>query len=168
MSVTFGNIPAELLEKFKELEARGKYPKRKSMMVPALHLAQDHFGWISGDAVNAVAEFLNLSPNYVKGDASFYTMFFMAPPGKFVLQICHNVTCYLLGAEDIVAHIQDKLGIKCGETTKDGMFSLITVECLAACGRGPVIQVNNREYHENMTVAKVDELIESLRNRAAA
>ena len=138
------------------------------MIVPALHLTQEHFGWISDEAISAVAEFLDLPFNYVKGDASFYTMLFMAPPGKFVLQICHNVTCYLEGAEDVVAHLQDKLGIKCGETTKDGMFSMITVECLAACGRGPVIQVNNREYHKYMTIEKVDALIESLRKQAAA
>jgi len=160
--LTFSKIPGELLEKFNALEEKGKYPKRKSMLVPALHIAQEHFGWISDEAVAAVAEFLELSPNYVKGDASFYTMFFMDKPGKHVIQVCHNVSCYLEGAEDIVAHLERKLGIKCGGTTPDGKFSLVTVECLGACGRGPVVQINNREYHEYMTIEKIDSLLESL------
>ena len=162
MDLTFRKVPAELLAKFQELEARGKYPKRKSMIVPALHIAQEHYGWIPNEAVDAVAEFLELAPNYVKSDASFYAMFFLEKPGRHVIQICHNISCYLEGAEDIVEHLEKKLGIKCGGTTADGKFSLVTVECLAACGRGPVIQINNREYHEQMTIAKVDALLNSL------
>lgn len=162
MALTFSNTPVELLDKFKALEAKGKYPKRKSMLVPALHIAQEYYGWVSEDAINAVAEFLDLPKAYVKGDASFYTMFFLEKPGKYVIQVCHNVSCYLGGAEDIIQHLEKKLNVKCGHTTSNGKFSLVTVECLAACGRGPVVQINNREYYEEMTIAKVDTLIESL------
>ncbi|MEP0813986.1 MAG: NAD(P)H-dependent oxidoreductase subunit E [bacterium] len=163
MAVAVTKIPAELKSKFDELESRGKYPKRLSMLVPALHIAQEHYGWISGDAVAAVAEFLGVPENYVKGCASFYSMFFMDKPGKYVIQVCHNATCQLLGAEDIIAHLEEKLGVETGKTTPDGKFTVLAVECLAACGRGPVIQINNREYHENMNIRKVDELLETLK-----
>lgn len=162
MALTFLKTPEVLLDKFKALEAKGKYPKRKSMLVPALHIAQDYYGWISEDAIAAVADFLDLPTVYVKADASFYSMFFLEKPCKYVIQVCHNVSCYLNGAEEIVQYLEKKLNIKCGHTTEDGKFSLITVECLAACGRGPVVQINNHEYHEEMTIAKVDALIDSL------
>ncbi len=163
MALTFSKIPNELLEKFKALEAKGKYPKRKSMLVPALHIAQEYYGWVSDDAIDAVAEFLNLPNAYVKGDASFYAMFFLEEPGKYVIQVCHNVSCYLGGAEEIVQYLEKKLNVKCGHTTSDRKFSLVTVECLAACGRGPVVQINNQKYYEEMTIAKIDALVESLK-----
>lgn len=160
MSVGFVKTPPALLENFKELERVGRYPRRMSMLLPALHLAQEHYGWISPEAIADVSAFLGLAENNVKGIASFYSMLFMEKPGKYVLQVCHNVSCYLEGAEDIVKHIEEKLGIKCGETTPDGKFSLVTVECLAACGRGTVIQVSNQKYYEHMTIEKVDELLD--------
>ena len=162
MAVSTFNIPAALAARFEELEQQGKYPIRRSMLVPALHLAQEHYGWISDAAYGAVCEFLELPHNYVKGIASFYSMFFLEPPGKYVIQVCHNIGCYLENAEDLVVYIEKKLGVKCGKTTPDGKFTLVTVECLAACGRGPVVQINNREYHEYMSPEKIDRLLESL------
>jgi NADH-quinone oxidoreductase subunit E len=138
-----------------------RYPegKQKSALLPLLHLAQMEFdGWLSAPAMDYVASLLKIQPIEIYEVASFYTMFNLKPVGKCLIEVCRTGPCWLLGAEDIVKHIEKKLNIKEGETTPDGMFTLKTVECLAACGTAPIIQVGET-YHENMTCEKVDEML---------
>lgn len=138
-----------------------RYPegKQKSALLPLLHLAQMEFdGWLSAPAMDYVASLLKIQPIEVYEVASFYTMFNLKPVGKCLIEVCRTGPCWLLGAEDIVKHIEKKLNIKEGETTPDGMFTLKTVECLAACGTAPIIQVGET-YHENMTCEKVDDML---------
>lgn len=144
-----------------------RYPegKQKSALLPALHLAQMEFGgWLAPETMDYVASILKIKPIEVYEVASFYSMFNLKPVGKCVIEVCHTGPCWLLGAEDLVRHIEKKLGITVGETTADGMFTLKTVECLAACGTAPVIQCGET-YHENMTKEKTDEMMNSYRNR---
>lgn len=144
-----------------------RYPegKQKSALLPLLHLAQMEFdGWLSAPAMDYVASLLNIQPIEVYEVASFYSMFNLKPVGKCLIEVCRTGPCWLLGAEDLVRHIEKKLNIKDGETTPDGMFTLKTVECLAACGTAPVIQVGET-YHENMTCEKVDDMLSDYRNK---
>ena len=139
------------------------YPvSKESALLPVLHLAQKEFGYISDEVMQYVAKLLDISPVKVKGVATFYTMYNKQPVGKYHLQVCHNISCVLNGSEELIEHIKQKLNIENGETTEDGLFTLTEVECLGACGEGPVIQVND-DYHLSMTKEKVDELIEKLR-----
>ena len=139
-----------------------RYPKgrEKSALLPLLHIAQsENNGWLSPEMMDYVASLLNIEPIEVYEVASFYSMFNLKPVGNCVIEVCQTGPCWLRGAENILAHFEAKLGIKPGETTQDGKFTLKTVECLAACGNGPVIQVG-QEYHENLTTNKADELLE--------
>lgn len=140
----------------------GRYPegKHKSALLPILHLAQAEFGgWLSPKTMDYVASLLLIQPIEVYEVASFYSMFNLSPVGKCVIEVCRTGPCWLMGAEDIVRHIEQKLNIKTGETTADGMFTLKTVECLAACGGAPMMQVGQC-YHEDLTFAKVDSILE--------
>src|SRR3984957_13232723 len=142
-----------------------RYPegKQKSALLPLLHLAQAEFGgWLSSDAMDYVATLLNILPVEVYEVATFYSMYNMKPVGKCVLEVCRTGPCWLMGAEDIVKYLEQKLNIKVGETTADGMFTLKTVECLAACGTAPIIQLGET-YHENMNIEKVDKLLDDCR-----
>ena len=142
------------------------YPegKQKSALIPVLHIAQaENNGWLSAEVMDKVAEILQLKPIEVFEVASFYSMFNLKPVGKCVLEVCRTSSCWLCGAEDIVRHIEKKLGIKDGETTKDGMFTLKTVECLGSCGTAPMLQCG-ASYHEKLTIEKVDSLIEKYKN----
>lgn len=142
-----------------------RYPegKQKSALIPLLHLAQAEFdGWLSPEAMTYVASLLNIQPIEAFETASFYSMFNLKPVGKCVLEVCRTSSCWLLGAEDIVNHIEKKLGIKAGETTQDGMFTLKTVECLGSCGTAPMLQCGG-DYYENLTLDKVDTLMEKMR-----
>jgi NADH-quinone oxidoreductase subunit E len=144
-----------------------RYPegKQKSALLPLLHLAQMEFdGWLSAPAMDYVASLLKIQPIEVYEVASFYTMFNLKPVGKCLIEVCRTGPCWLLGAEDIVKHIEKKLNIKEGETTPDGMFTLKTVECLAACGTAPIIQVGET-YHENMTCEKVNEMLSEYKSK---
>lgn len=144
-----------------------RYPegKQKSALLPVLHLAQMEFGgWLAPETMDYVASILKIKPIEVYEVASFYSMFNLKPVGKCVIEVCRTGPCWLLGAEDIVRHIEKKLGITVGETTPDGMFTLKTVECLAACGTAPVIQCGET-YHENMTKEKTDEMMSEYRNK---
>lgn len=144
-----------------------RYPegKQKSALLPVLHLAQMEFdGWLSAPVMDYVASILNIKPVEVYEVASFYSMFNLKPVGKCVIEVCRTGPCWLLGAEDIVRHIEKKLGISAGETTPDGMFTLKTVECLAACGTAPVIQVGET-YHENMSCEKTDSMLNDYRGK---
>lgn len=143
-----------------------RYPegKQKSALIPLLHLAQAEFdGWLSPGAMDYVASILQLQPIEVYEVASFYSMFNLKPKGKCVLEVCRTSSCWLLGAEDIVRHIEKKLNVREGETTADGMFTLKTVECLGSCGTAPMLQCGG-DYYENLTLEKVDLLMEEMRH----
>lgn len=158
----------ELITKFNEIVARYPEGKQKSALLPILHLAQAEYGWVSTPVMDKVAEFLDLKPIEVYEVATFYTMFFLKPQGKYVLEVCRTGPCCLVGAEKIMKYIEQKLEVKEGEVTPDGLFSWRGVECLAACGMGPVLQIGPEyTFYENLTEAKVDELIDGLRLRTA-
>jgi NADH-quinone oxidoreductase subunit E len=156
----------EFSEETKQLVQRiiKRYPegKQKSALLPLLHLAQAEFGgWLSPPVMDYVASLLNIKPIEVYEVASFYTMYNMKPVGKCLLEVCRTGPCMLRGAEDIVAHIENRLGIKEGETTADGLFTLKTTECLGSCGTAPMLQCG-ADYYENLTNEKVDTLLDKL------
>jgi len=129
--------------------------------LPVLHLAQEQWGWLSSEVMDLVADLLDIQPIEVYEVATFYTMFHLNPVGKNVIEYCRTGPCCLMGAEDVYAHLKQKLGIQAGETTPDGLFSLKEVECLAACGWGPVFQIREK-YYMDLTNDKVDSIIEDL------
>lgn len=142
-----------------------RYPegRQKSALLPILHLAQAEFGgWLSPEAMDYVASILDLPSIEVYEVASFYSMYNLRPVGKCVLEVCRTGPCMLRGSDDIVEYLENKLGIKEGETTADGMFTLKTVECLASCGTAPMMQVGER-YIENLSEEKLDKVLEKLR-----
>lgn len=144
-----------------------RYPegKQKSALLPLLHLAQvESEGWLPVPVMDRVAEILHIQPIEVYEVASFYTMFHTKPVGKCLIEVCRTSSCWLRGAYDIIHHIENKLGIKEGETTPDGKFTLRAVECLGSCGTAPMLQIGET-YHENLTKEKVDQLIEENRKR---
>jgi NADH-quinone oxidoreductase subunit E len=154
----------EMITKFQELVSRYPEGRQKSALLPILHLVQAEYGWVSAPAMDKVADFLHIQPIEVYEVASFYTMYFLKPQGKYVLEVCRTGPCCLVGAEKIMQHIETKLGVKEGEVTEDGLFSWRGVECLAACGMAPVLQIGPEyTFYENLTEGKVDELIENLR-----
>jgi len=143
-----------------------RYPegRQKSALLPVLHLAQAEFGgWLSPETMDYVASILNLKPIEVYEVASFYTMYNLRPVGKCVLEVCRTGPCMLRGSDDIVEYLENKLGIKDGETTPDGMFTLRTVECLASCGTAPMMQVGDH-YIENLSCEKLDGILDELQN----
>ncbi|MHB8832253.1 MAG: NADH-quinone oxidoreductase subunit NuoE [Desulfobacteria bacterium] len=156
MSVAFSEIGRA---EFERLLTR--YPDRKAAILPALHLAQKEFGYISDEAIVYLAGLVGASPAEIEGVASFYTMYNRKPVGKYHVQICRNISCSLLGAEHLIEHVSRKLGVRPGETTPDGKFTLEKVECLGSCGTAPVMQVND-EYHENLTVESIDRILDKL------
>jgi NADH-quinone oxidoreductase E subunit len=137
------------------------YPLKRSALIPALQLALKEAGHISPEIVGELAQMFSLSPNEVNEVASFYTMLYRKPVGKYVLQVCTNISCLLCNAEEIMEHLTQRLGIRPGETTPDKRFTLIEVECLGSCGTSPVVQINDR-YHENLTPEKLDQILDSL------
>ncbi len=142
-----------------------RYPTKQAAILPTLWLAQTEFGYLSPAVMEHVAGLLDLSPAYVRGVATFYTMFYKEPMGKCHVQVCTNLSCTLRGAEKIVHCLEDRLGVKVGQTTGDKMFSLSEVECLGSCGTAPVIQVND-DYHENQTPESMLGLIDELAKQA--
>ncbi|WP_333621567.1 NAD(P)H-dependent oxidoreductase subunit E [Sphingobacterium multivorum] len=158
------NFSPELLAKFGEVVSRYPEGRQKSGLLPILHLVQAEYGWVSADAMDKVAVYLNILPIEVYEVATFYTMFLLQPKGKYVLEICRTGPCCLVGAERIMGHLEQKLGVKEGQVTADGLFSWRGVECLAACGFGPVLQIGPEyTFYENLTEDKVDELIDNLK-----
>jgi NADH-quinone oxidoreductase subunit E len=140
----------------------GRYPvgRQKSALIPVLHIAQaENNGWLSSEIMDYVASLLQIQPIEVYEVATFYSMFNLQPIGNCVIEVCQTGPCWLNGSEEIIAHFEKRLGIKPGETTVDGKFTLKKVECLAACGNAPVIQVGT-EYHENLTTEKIDQLLD--------
>ena len=138
-----------------------KYPVKQAALLPALWLAQKQNKYISDEAKEYIAGLLGLTPAEVHGVMTFYTMYKDKPIGKYHLQICRTLSCALRGAETIIDHVQNKLKIKPGQTTPDGLFSIELVECLASCGTAPAIQINEA-YCENLTTEKVDQILDKL------
>jgi NADH-quinone oxidoreductase subunit E len=153
----------QTLAKAREIIARYPAGKQKSALLPLLHIAQSEFdGWLSVDVMNYVASLLSIQPVEVYEVATFYTMFNTKPVGKCLIEVCRTGPCMVRGADDIIEHLEQKLGISAGETTPDGMFTLKTVECLGSCGTAPMLQCG-AEYYENLTNEKVDTLVEKLK-----
>jgi len=146
--------------KFERMLAR--YPNREAAILPTLHLAQREFGFLSAEAILYVASLLGFTPARIEGVATFYTMYNRKPVGKYHLQICRNLSCSLMGAEHLIEHVAKRLGVKPGETTADGRFTLSTVECLGSCGTAPVMQVND-DYYENLSEESIEGLLDRLR-----
>ncbi len=143
-----------------------RYPegKHKSALIPILHVAQAEFdGWLSPAVMDYVASILKIQPVEVYEVASFYSMFNLKPVGKCLIEVCRTSSCWLRGAEDIVSHLENKLQIKVGQTTSDGMFTLKTVECLGSCGTAPMMQVGT-DFFENLNKEKTDSLLQKFRN----
>jgi len=144
-----------------------RYPEgcSKSALIPILHIAQaENDGWLSVNAMDAVAGVLGLQRIEVYEVASFYSMFNLHPVGTYVLDVCRTTPCMLRGSDDLIAHLERKLGVHCGGTTADGMFTLKGVECLGSCGTAPMLQCG-AHYHENLTIERADALIDELRAR---
>ncbi len=155
------------LAKVSEIIARYPEGKQKSALLPLLHLAQEEFGgWLSADTMDYVAELLSITPIEVYEVATFYSMYNLKPVGKYMFEVCQTGPCMVRGCDDIIAYISEKLDIKPGETTADGLFTLKTVECLGACGYAPMMQLG-KFYREHLTKQRVDEIIEECRNKAA-
>ena len=137
-----------------------QYPDKQSATLPLLHLAQLENGYISGAVINTVADLVDCHPAVVMDCVSFYTMLYTKPQGRHLIQVCQTLSCSLNGADALVDHVTDKYGIKPGETTEDGRFTLMKVECLGSCGTAPVVQIN-KEYHEGLSQKLIDELLET-------
>ena len=150
---------AEQLAEVRRLQAL--YPDRRGALLPVLHLAQDTFGHVSLEVQEYVAGLFDLSPAHVHEVVTFYTLYFQQPKGRHVIAVCHNLSCHLAGAREILAHLQRRLGVEPGETTADGRITLQAVECLCACEAAPMAQVNDR-YELNLTREKVDRILELL------
>lgn len=156
----------EKLKKVSEIIARYPEGKQKSALLPVLHLAQEQFGWLSSETMDYVASLLQLEPIEVYEVATFYSMYNLKPVGKYLFEVCQTGPCMLRGCDDIIAYIGEKLNIKPGETTSDGLFTLKTVECLGACGYAPMMQLG-KHFKEHLTKEKVDAIIEECRKNAA-
>lgn len=159
------------INKLKEVEQiiqRFPEGRQKSALVPVLHLAQEEFGgWLSVETMDYVASLLKLEPIEVYEVATFYSMYNLKSVGRYMFEVCQTGPCMLRGSDDIINYIFEKLGIKPGETTADGMFTLKTVECLGACGYAPMMQFG-KNYREHLTNEKVDAIIEECRRNAVA
>ena len=143
-------------------EIIGRYPRRKSALIPLLHLCQEQDGYVTEDAMAHLAELLGLTPAEVYGVATFYEMFKFEPVGKYLVNVCTNIACQLVGGWELLEHAEEHLGIKPGGTTADGLFSLEDVECIAACTEAPCLQVNDR-FRYKVSNGDFDQLIDDLR-----
>lgn len=156
------------MAKVNEIIARYPEGKQKSALLPLLHLAQDSFGgWLSAETMDYVAQILQIKPIEVYEVATFYSMYNTKPVGKYLFEVCQTGPCMLNGSDNIIDYIGKTLGIKPGETTADGLFTLKTVECLGACGYAPMMQLG-KHYREHLTKEKVDAIIAECRTAAAA
>ena len=153
-------FPDAQLAEVRRLQAL--YPERQAALLPVLRMAQETFAYISPEVEVYVAELFELSPAHVHEVVTFYTLFFQRPVGRHVISVCHNLSCSLRGAEDIVAHLEGRLGIEAGETTADGRVTLLRVECLCACEAAPMVQVDDA-YVGPLDRAGVDRVLEELR-----
>jgi NADH-quinone oxidoreductase subunit E len=160
---TFSFSPANLLIANQIIN---KYPVKQSAILPLLDLAQrQNDGWISVCVMEYIADFLEMSYIKVHEIASFYTMFNLKPIGKYHIQVCGTTPCWLSGAQELIKTFEEKLGIKCGEVSDDKMFSLCEVECLGACIKAPIAQIND-DFHENIDPKEVDKLLRDIANKS--
>jgi NADH-quinone oxidoreductase subunit E len=139
-----------------------RYPRPRSALIPLLHLAQEQDGHLTDEAMEHIAELVDVTPAEVLGTASFYEMFKREPVGDYVITVCTNISCMRLGGEELLHHLEHRLGVKAGSTTPDGKFTLEDVECIAACTEAPCMQVNYRYFHR-VQLDEVDELVDDLR-----
>ena len=156
------------LQKFQQIIARYPQGKQKSALLPVLHLAQEEFGgWLDVPVMDYVASLLNILPIEVYEVATFYSMYNLKPVGRYVFEVCQTGPCMVSGSDDLIEYIKQRLGIKVGETTADGLFTLKTVECLGACGYAPMMQLG-KNYREHLTPDKINAIIEECSRNAAA
>ena len=166
MSETTITFKPEVLDKVNKIIARYPEGRQKSALIPILHIAQKEFGgWLDVPVMDYIAKLLSIRNIEVYEVATFYTMFNMKTVGKYVLEVCRTGPCMTRGSEKILDHIRKKLNIKDGETTEDGLFTLKPAECLGACGYAPMMQLG-KFYHENLTIEKVDEILDLCREGA--
>ncbi|MBI3637966.1 MAG: NADH-quinone oxidoreductase subunit NuoE [Candidatus Rokubacteria bacterium] len=137
------------------------YPDKRGALLPVLDMAQETFGYVSLEAEEYVAGLFELSPAHVHEVVTFYTLYFRQPTGRHIVSVCHNLSCHLAGAPDIIAHLKSRLGIEVGDTTDDGRVTLLAVECLCACEGAPMMQVDDR-YEVNLTPQKIDTILRGL------
>jgi NADH-quinone oxidoreductase subunit E len=156
------------LQKVQQIIARYPQGKHKSALLPVLHIAQEEFGgWLDVPVMDYVASLLNILPIEVYEVATFYSMYNLRPVGRYVFEVCQTGPCMVNGSDEIIEYIKQKLGIKVGETTADGLFTLKTVECLGACGYAPMMQLG-KNYREHLTPEKINMIIEECTRNAAA
>jgi NADH-quinone oxidoreductase subunit E len=153
-------LNSENLETAHEILAR--YPVKKSALIPLLHLAQEQDGWVADDAMEHIAELVEVTPAEVIGTCTFYEMFKRHPVGRYLVNVCTNISCQLLGGEELLHHAEQRLGIKAGATTPDGMFTIEDVECIAACTEAPCLQINYRYFHK-ISTDELDTVLDDLR-----
>ena len=147
----------------KELEKiMGRYPNPQAALLPALYLAQREFGYVSDEAIIYLSQAMDIPKARIFGVATFYTMFNRKPVGKYFIQVCANISCAMMGASGLFEFLSEKLEIKEGETSKDGKFTLVKVECLGACGEAPMMQIND-DYYGNLTREKVNKILAELK-----
>jgi NADH-quinone oxidoreductase subunit E len=156
-------ISAQLLAEFDSIVRN--YPVKRSALIPILLTTQEHLGHLSDESIASIARYLEISEIEVHAVVTFYSMLRRQPVGKHHIQVCTNISCLLLGGEEIFEHLSKRLGIKEGETTDDGQFSLTEVECLGACCNAPAMQVNYT-YHDDLTFEKVDQVLQDLKKPA--
>jgi NADH-quinone oxidoreductase E subunit len=158
-----------LSEKYRDEIAAilARYPVKRSALIPLLYLAQREQGYVTEEAMVEIAGILGLTPPQVYETVTFYTLFNLKPIGKFHIQICRSLMCALVGSDTVIEWIKTKLGISPGETTPDGLFTLSLVECLASCGTGPMMQINE-DYYERLTEEKVDQILADLRSTGSS
>jgi NADH-quinone oxidoreductase subunit E len=159
--VTAGRFTTDNVDLAVEIIAR--YPRPKSALIPLLHLAQEQDGWVTDEAMAHIAELIGVTPAEVLGTCTFYEMFKREPVGRYLVNICTNISCMLVGADDLLHHAEKTLGVKAGGTTPDGLFTLEEVECIAACTEAPALQVNYR-YHHRVSEPDFDLLVDDLRS----
>lgn len=157
MAVEFSENAKKELEKI-----MGRYPNRQAALLPALYLAQREFGYLSDEAIICLSRAMDIPKARIFGVATFYTMFNRKPVGKYLIQVCANISCAMVGASGLFEYLSEKLGIKEGETTKDAKFTLVKVECLGACAEAPMMQIND-DYHGNLTKEKVNKILAELK-----
>ena len=159
MSVEFSEQSKQHIERI-----LSRYPNRQAALLPVLHLAQEQFGALADDVVDLIARTLGLPHSHIHGVVTFYTMLHRKKVGTNELMVCTNISCMLRGAYDILHHIEKKLGVKAGETTPDGAFTIVEEECLAACANAPMM-ICGAEYHLDLTTEKVDQILGGMQAR---
>lgn len=138
-----------------------RYPTRRAVLLPALHMIQHEYNWIPMQAIEELAAFLEIAPAEALDTATFYEEYWLKPKGKYLLQVCRSLSCEICGSKQLTAHIRKKLAIEPGQTSDDGKFTLVELECLGACGTAPVMMVNDVLY-ENLTTAQIDQILAKL------